>query len=62
VWSAASSKLQRPAGDRIKTDARDALHLPGYCAWMRWCRCGSPRWPRKLPVTWSAPAKLPGRI
>ena len=24
---AASSKLQRPAGDRIKTDARDALHL-----------------------------------
>jgi len=24
---AARSKLQRPAGDRIKTDARDALHL-----------------------------------
>jgi transposase len=24
---AASSKLQRPAGDRIKTDARDAAHL-----------------------------------
>jgi transposase len=24
---AASSKLQRPAGDRVKTDARDALHL-----------------------------------
>jgi transposase len=24
---AAPSKLQRPAGDRIKTDARDALHL-----------------------------------
>ena len=24
---AASSKLHRPAGDRIKTDARDALHL-----------------------------------
>jgi len=23
----ASSKLQRPAGDRVKTDARDALHL-----------------------------------
>ncbi len=23
----AASKLQRPAGDRIKTDARDALHL-----------------------------------
>ena len=24
---AAASKLQRPAGDRVKTDARDALHL-----------------------------------
>jgi transposase len=24
---AASSKLHRPAGDRVKTDARDALHL-----------------------------------
>ena len=26
---AAPSKLQRPAGDRIKTDARDAAHLAG---------------------------------
>jgi transposase len=24
---AAPSKLQRPAGDRVKTDKRDALHL-----------------------------------
>ena len=24
---AAPSKLQRPAGDRVKTDARDAAHL-----------------------------------
>lgn len=24
---AAASKLQRPAGDRVKTNARDALHL-----------------------------------
>ena len=24
---AASSKLQRPGGDRVKTDARDAMHL-----------------------------------
>ena len=24
---AAASKLQRPAGDRVKTDARDAMHL-----------------------------------
>lgn len=29
VWCevAAPSKLQKPAGDRVKTDARDALHL-----------------------------------
>ncbi|MEG8184708.1 IS110 family transposase, partial [Nocardia terpenica] len=29
IWCvvAAPSKLQRPAGDRVKTDARDALHL-----------------------------------
>src|SRR5258705_8836926 len=28
MWgSGARSKLQRPAGDRVKTDARDALHL-----------------------------------
>ena len=24
---AAPSKIQRPAGDRVKTDARDAMHL-----------------------------------
>jgi len=24
---AASSKLQRPGGDRVQTDAQDALHL-----------------------------------
>ena len=24
---AAPSKIQRPSGDRVKTDARDALHL-----------------------------------
>lgn len=29
---AAPSKLQRPAADRIKTDARDALHV----AWSLW--------------------------
>ena len=28
---AAPSKLQRPSGDRVKTDARDARHLRGCC-------------------------------
>src|SRR3954464_8048196 len=32
---AAPSKLQRPSGDRVKTDARDAVLWPGCCAWVR---------------------------
>jgi transposase len=28
---AAPSKLQRPSGDRVKTDARDARHLARLC-------------------------------
>jgi hypothetical protein len=35
---AAPSKIQRPAGDRVKTDARDAMLLPGSCAWTTSCR------------------------
>ena len=31
---AASSKLQRPAGGRVKTDARDALHLARLLAFV----------------------------
>ena len=30
----APSKLQRPAGDRVKTDARERSSWPGCCAWM----------------------------
>ncbi len=36
---AAPSKLQRPAGDRVKTDAKDAMHLARLLRWTR-----SPRW------------------
>ena len=58
---AAASKLQRPAGDRVKTDARDALHLARLCAWMRWWRCGCrPRW-RSRPGTWCGAGRRPGR-
>ncbi len=33
---AALSKMHRPSGDRVKTDARDALLLArGCCAWVR---------------------------
>ena len=29
------SKLQKPAGDRVKTDAKDAVHLARCCGWTR---------------------------
>jgi transposase len=32
---AAPSKLQRPSGDRIKTDARMRCTWPGCCGWTR---------------------------
>ena len=36
---AAPSKLHRPAGDRVKTDARDALLLARLlCGWVRFPR------------------------
>ena len=35
---AAPSMISRPAGDRVKTDARDALLLPGCCGWTKSCR------------------------
>ena len=43
VSVAAPSKLQRPAGDRVKTDARDARIWPGCCIWIRSSRCGAQR-------------------
>ena len=60
---AAPSKLQRPSGDRVKTDAKDALHLA------RLLRLGemtpvAPSRPssRKPRVIWSAPARTAGWI
>lgn len=38
---AASSKLQRPSGDRVKSDAKDAIHPSPVAALgrglLRWC-------------------------
>jgi transposase len=59
---AAPSKLIRPSGDRVKTDARDAAHLT------RLLRLGEvtavtvskPTW-RPYGI-WSAPARMPVRI
>jgi transposase len=59
---AASSKLLRPAGDRVKTDARDALNLARLLRLDEWCRCGFRARTKKLPGTWSAPGRLRGWI
>jgi hypothetical protein len=55
-------EVQRPAGDRVKTDARDAAHLARLlrlgeitavtCPIGRLRRCG----------TWCGPAKMPAPI
>ncbi|MGY4651229.1 hypothetical protein [Mycobacterium sp. URHB0021] len=60
---AASSKLLRPAGDRMKTDARDALDFGGVVAVGRGCagahsECGR----GGCPGICSAPARPPERI
>jgi transposase len=50
---AAPSKLQRPAGDRIKTDARDAAHL---------ARFGCPSGTSRPCAIWCGLARMPVRI
>ena len=57
----APSKLQRPAGDRVKTDARDALHLARLLRLDEITLTG-PRWrsqpsTRKRRVIWSGPGR-----
>ena len=52
---AAPSKLQRPAGDRVKTDL---LRIwPGCCTWVRSWRSRCPAWPRKRPGIWCGPVR-----
>jgi transposase len=53
------SKLQRPSGDRVKTDRNDALHLARLLNWTK-----SPRSPslipdRKQSWIWSGSEKIP---
>jgi transposase len=59
---AAPSKIVRPSGDRVKTDARDAVLLAGCYGWTRSSPSGCPPWPRRPPGTWSVPAKTPAGI
>lgn len=59
---AAPSKLNRPSGDRVKTDARDAAHLTRLLRWVRSprSRFPTPRWRRY--VIWCGLVRMPGRI
>ena len=54
---AAPSKLQRPSGDRVKTDARDASTWLGCCGWTRSARWWCPAWNKRLPGIWSGPVR-----
>ena len=53
---AAPSKLQRPVGDRVKTDARDALHLAKLLHLGEIVEVRVPTVEQELPGTWSGPA------
>lgn len=57
---AAPTKLQRPAGDRVKTDAKDAMHLARLLRLDESAASASPRRPRRPPAMWSGPAKTCG--
>ena len=59
---AAPSKLQRPAGDRVKTDARDAAHLANCYALVRSPRCGCPSGRLRRCAIWCGPVKMPAPI
>ena len=54
---AAPSKLNRPAGDRVKTDAKDALLLAQLLQVGQITVCGCLHSPKRQPVTLSGPAR-----
>ena len=55
--AAAPSKLPRPAGDRVKTDARDALLLARLLRLGEITPVRSRRWSRRPPGTWCGPGR-----
>ena len=59
---AAPSKLIRPGGDRVKTDARDAAHLANCYALVRSPRCGCPSGRLRRCAIWCGPVKMPAPI
>jgi transposase len=59
---AAPSKLQRPSGDRVKTDARDARHLARLLHLNEISVVTVPSLSKKPPATLSVPAKIAAAI
>jgi len=59
---AAPSKLQRPAGDRVKTMPETPNTSRNCCGWIRYPRCGCLIHPRRRPGIWCGPGKTPGEI
>jgi len=54
---AAPSMLQRPAGDRVKTDCAMPGTWPACCTWARSPRLRCRVWSRKQRGIWCAPAR-----
>ena len=54
---AAPSKLQKPSGDRVKTDAKDAVHLARLLRLDESPRSRSPASTRRPPGIWCGPGR-----
>ena len=54
---AAPSKLQRPAGDRVKTDAKDAVHLARLLRLDEVTSVVIPTVEQEAPAIWSGPGR-----
>jgi transposase len=55
----APSTLERPPGDRVKTDRRDAERLARLLRIGGCPRCGCPRRPRRPHGIWCGPGRTP---
>ena len=54
---AAPSKLQKPAGDRVKTDAKDAVHLARLLRLDEVTSVAIPTVEQEAPAIWSGPGR-----